>query len=147
MTAGAACVDSSVVVKTLIPEPGTDRVKTLWHEWTRNNIQLFAPAHMPFEVGSALRRRVAEGLLQERHGGEALKELFQLNIELVSSPEVLRNAWTLAKRFHWATLYDAAFLAVAELHRCPLWTADQRLFLRVRRDLPWVKLLETSQPT
>jgi hypothetical protein len=40
--------------------------------------------------------------------------------------------WAIAQQFSLATLYDAAFLAVAELESAEFWTADQSL-LNTRR--------------
>ena len=35
--------------------------------------------------------------------------------------------WAIAQQFSLATLYDAAFLAVAELESAQFWTADESL--------------------
>lgn len=39
------------------------------------------------------------------------------------------------------TAYDAHYLALAEYAGCAFWTADQRLFDAVRRQLDWVHWL------
>ena len=34
--------------------------------------------------------------------------------------------------------YDAHYLALAESRQCECWTADERLWNTVKKDLPWV---------
>ncbi len=53
-----------------------------------------------------------------------------LGIEFMQAEAVSRRAWALAEQLGLPTLYDAAFLAVAELAPggpVPFWTADREL--------------------
>jgi predicted nucleic acid-binding protein len=45
-----------------------------------------------------------------------------------------------------ATVYDATYLALAELRRCEFWTADERLLNRVKGTLSFVKWLGDYMP-
>jgi predicted nucleic acid-binding protein len=52
---------------------------------------------------------------------------WQLPIEFVDSPEMRSRAWQIADQFSLPTLYDATFLACAELTGAQFWTADRTL--------------------
>ena len=55
----------------------------------------------------------------------------------------LVKTWAIAEQFSLATLYDAAFLAVAELEEAEFWTADQSLLNTLTPRPAYVKKLET----
>jgi predicted nucleic acid-binding protein len=51
------------------------------------------------------------------------------------------QALVLAERFNLSAIYDAYYLALADLHGCPLWTDDRRLIRAVGAagpDLRWI---------
>jgi predicted nucleic acid-binding protein len=52
------CVDTSLVVKVIVPEPDSDRAGALLHEWTTHGTQLLAPAFFAVETDSLLRQKV-----------------------------------------------------------------------------------------
>ncbi len=54
---------------------------------------------------------------------------------------LLREAWEITKELRLATLYDAAYLALAKLHNCEFWTADEMLINSLQGKFPWVKWL------
>jgi predicted nucleic acid-binding protein len=47
----------------------------------------------------------------------------------------------IAREFQFPTVYDATYLALAELSQCEFWTADEKLFKQVRDKLTFVKWL------
>jgi len=51
-----------------------------------------------------------------------------------------RLAWEIAEELGMPTIYDAVYLAVAELRGAIFWTADDKLFARARAR-PYVRLL------
>jgi len=125
MTDGV-CLDSSVLVKLLTPEPGSAAAAQV----AAGAADLFAPEFAWAEVGSALRKKVRTGALTLDQADQAWGALSALGLTFVASAEVRDRAWRLAVEYGLPTLYDAAFLAVAELAPggpCPLWTADARL--------------------
>lgn len=58
----------------------------------------------------------------------------------VLSPAVLsEEALTLACSHNLLAVYDAHYIALAQLLKCDLWTADQRLLRVLGGKLPFVK--------
>lgn len=77
---------------------------------------------------TGLRQKVARRLLSAEDVDMLWGEFSELPIEYLGGPELQRRTWEVAKRYALPTLYDAAFLACAELTGAPeLWTADRAL--------------------
>ena len=76
----------------------------------------------------------------------AFTALQALPIRQLTVPAQRQRAWQLATEFGFATVYDATYLALAELQRCPFWTADKRLFDQVKARLPFVQWLGDYVP-
>ncbi len=134
------CLDSSVLVKLIVNEPGSDRAAALLAAGT----EFVAPAFAWAEVGSTLRKKVRAGQLTWDAAQRAWRDLLDLEVAFIQTADTIRRAWELADEFDLPTLYDAAFLAVAEKDPegpCPFWTADEELLRRLAGRLPYVNSL------
>ena len=85
---------------------------------------LAAPELVDLEVASVLRRMLADGRLHERRAAQALTDLIELPMQRAPHRSLLARAWELRAN---VTIYDAAYVALAELLEVTLVTADQRL--------------------
>ena len=86
--------------------------------------RLAAPHLLDLEVTSAWRRLVAAGELDERRARLALADLQGLRVERVRHRSLLDRCWELRGNL---TVYDAAYVALAELLEVILVTADAKL--------------------
>jgi predicted nucleic acid-binding protein len=113
-------VDASVVV-TGLGDDGDDgdRARTRLRDE-----RLVAPQVIDLEVVSAWRRLVSAGHLDERRAALALADLGALRLERVPHGPLLERCWELRDNL---TVYDAAYVALAELMGVDLLTADARL--------------------
>jgi predicted nucleic acid-binding protein len=113
-------VDASVIV-TGLGDDGDDgdRVRA-----RLRNERLVAPHVIDLEVVSAWRRLVAAGHLDERRATLALADLGALRLERVPHRPLMDRCWELRNNL---TVYDAAYVALAELMEVDLLTADARL--------------------
>lgn len=141
------CVDAGLAVKVVVPEPDSDKADALFNEWANDGKQLIAPPFFDVETDSILRQKV---VLRKEFTPEqaevAFVKLQALPIQLFSVPGQRQRAWEIATDFHFATVYDATYLALAALRGCEFWTADERLFNRVKDKLPLVKWLGNYVP-
>lgn len=113
-------VDASVLVSALAGV-GADA------EWSTRQLQgetLAAPAHAPFEAANVLRRLEAAGGMDKSAAALAHEDLLVLPIHLFPFEAVAPRAWALR---HHATIYDGAYLALAEILDVALVTLDTRL--------------------
>ena len=137
----AVCVDASLILRMLVPGPMSDWALAILDEWERRDVLLTAPTLLGYEVTSSLRRLVHLGEITASEGEEAFKRFRAMGVRLSYRPGVLALSWRLAKRFDRPPAYDTAYLAHAELRKSELWTADEKLYNAVRRDLRWVRWL------
>ena len=113
-------VDAGVIVTALADDGHDgDRTRSRLHDE-----RLVAPQLIDLEVVSAWRRLVAAGDLDERRARLALDDLHALRMERVPHRAVLRRCWELRDNL---TIYDAVYVALAEVMNVILLTADARL--------------------
>jgi predicted nucleic acid-binding protein len=85
---------------------------------------LAAPELIDLETTSVIRRRLQIGQLQARRAELALTDLFELPLRRVAHRPLLARCWELREN---VSVYDAAYVALAELLDAVLVTADARL--------------------
>lgn len=113
-------VDASIVV-TALADDGDDGDRA------RNRLrgeQLIAPYLIDLEVTAAWRRLAAAGDLDDRRARLALDDLRSLRVQRLPHTPLLGRCWELR---HSLTVYDAAYVALAETMGLTLLTADRRL--------------------
>ena len=113
-------VDASVVVTALADDgPDGDRARA-----RLRGERLAAPHLLDLEVLSAWRRLGAAGALDDRRATLAIEDLRGLRIDRVPHSPFLDRCWDLRENL---TVYDAAYVALAEHTQSLLVTADRRL--------------------
>jgi predicted nucleic acid-binding protein len=86
--------------------------------------QLAAPELIDLEVTSVLRGRLAGGHLDVRRAELALADLIDVPVQRAPHRPLLTRCWELRPNL---TVYDAAYVALAEALETDLLTADSRL--------------------
>ena len=113
-------VDASVLA-TALADDGTDG------DAARSRLRgedLAAPELVDLEVASVLRRQLSIGKLDARRSRMALDDLLELPVERASHRPLLARCWELRENL---SVYDAAYVALAEALGALLLTADARL--------------------
>jgi predicted nucleic acid-binding protein len=85
---------------------------------------LAAPHLIDLEVGSVWRRLVAAGAMDLRRAALAVVDLYELPIRRARHFDLLPRCWELRSNL---SIYDAAYVALAEALETTLVTADARL--------------------
>ena len=85
---------------------------------------LVAPELVDLETTSVIRRQLLAGALDTRRARLALTDLVELPLRRVPHRPLLARCWELRQN---VTVYDAAYVALAELLDVVLLTADVRL--------------------
>jgi predicted nucleic acid-binding protein len=85
---------------------------------------LAAPELIDLEVASVLRRQFAAGHLDTRRAELALADLVDLPLRRAPHRPLLERCWELRGNL---TVYDAAYVALAEALDCDLLTGDARV--------------------
>ncbi|MBI1297298.1 PIN domain-containing protein [bacterium] len=148
----SVCVDASLLIRTLVADAYSPNCEALLADWLETGTRLIAPALLAFEVTATLRRLVYQQAISPARGEAAFAAFQRIPVHLSHRQPILPLAWDLAKQLNRPRAYDTAYLATAQLSRCPFWTADERLYNAVKSQLNWVRWvgefdLDSSAPT
>jgi predicted nucleic acid-binding protein len=113
-------VDASVLASALVDDGAAgDRMRT-----RLRSESLAAPELIDLEVTSVVRRQVQAGALDIQRADLALGSLAAVPLRRARHRPLLARCWVLRDT---VTVYDAAYVALAELLGTVLVTADARL--------------------
>jgi predicted nucleic acid-binding protein len=143
---GYLCVDASVAAKWVLPEVHREESLGLYETCYRSATTIAVPPHFPVEVVNILRRRVVRGHLGYDEGRDLLAQFTQFAVRLVIPPRLYERAFELAQTYRLSAVYDAHYVALADLLSCDLWTDDQRLLNALDKRLPFVKWIGEYAP-
>lgn len=136
----AQVVDCSVVVKWVLPEPGSAAALRLLDEYQAGLADLIAPDILLVECASLLSKRVRRRQLSARQADEALRWLTEISPELVPTVPMLADALRLSTQCA-LSLWDCTYLTLGIDRDCSIVTADQRLFRGGKARHPRFRLL------
>ncbi len=128
MERGQIVVDASVVVKWFVEEEYSGEARSLRDAYADSLLDLAAPSILPYEVLNALRYSGAFGEDELKEVAEILDD-YQFALHQLSG-ELAKRAVELALR-KGVTIYDASYVALADLLDTVLYTADERLLRKV----------------
>jgi predicted nucleic acid-binding protein len=125
------CVDASLVLAFLLrDEEFSAHAAGLFAAWRTDREELIAPALLPFEVLSGLRLAVFRSRISKDEGDAQFVTFQAMPIELRRPSGLSDQTWDIGKRMNPPRLYDASYLALANIQDCDVWTADRR-FVRL----------------
>lgn len=111
--------------------------------------RLVAPALLAFEVTSVLRRLVYLGDISANEGERAFDQFRRLQIRYTHRQAIFPLAWQLARELNRPRAVHTAYVAVAQMHDCELWTADRRFYNAVTDEVDtvrWIGDYGTTDP-
>ena len=114
-------VDASVLAN-VIGDDGPDG--ELARREVRAAGDMAAPDLVDPETVAVLRKRWLAGSITDDRFAVAVRDLEDLDLDRYPALRLMRRAWELRAN---VTPYDAAYVALAEVLGCELWTADKRL--------------------
>ena len=120
-------LESSAVVHALVDDPVSPDVLALLADE-----DLHAPALLDFEVATALRGLAIGHKLSRKRMAEAVDDFMSLQIERHQMTVFLQAILDLSSNF---TVYDAAYVVLAEALGAPLITVDTKLLEARRLDV------------
>lgn len=119
MSARVVC-DASAIVAVLL-DGGPDGE---WATRALDGAALSAPALIGFEAANTIRRHDIAGLISSDQAAQAHADLLDIAIELWPYEALAGRAWELRDNL---SVYDASYVALAELTGLTLVTLDRRI--------------------
>ena len=112
-------IESSAMVDALVDDPANPNLLALLADE-----DLHAPALLDFEVASALRGHMLGGKLDPVRLDQAVEDFSAFQIERHQMTSLLGHMLDLRENF---TVYDAAYLVLAQALEAPVVSADTKL--------------------
>ncbi len=138
------CLDTSVAAKWVFPEVNSQQAKQIQTDVGNGRTHIVVPDSFFVECLSVAYHKLQQSLANMEQAQAAVDILHQVPADVTSMRDVAHQTITLAERLN-ITVWDAAYLAVAEHHGCELWTADKKLARQTQLHFDWVKLLGVDQ--
>lgn len=120
-------VDASIVIKWFCPEDGQDEALTIFQDHISGRDEIFVPDLLFYEVVNTLRYK---NDLESPAVEEFIETLSKASLVRVGADDqFLKQVYNLAREFD-LSVYDASYLALAEILQCVFVTADKKLTAR-----------------
>jgi predicted nucleic acid-binding protein len=127
LNARFVCVDASVAVKWALDEDGSRRARELLGDLLETGHSLAVPLHFGSEVANAIYRKQRRGLIPVDHAERLLAAFLNLQINAFGTRPLVTRAFEISVQSDAGAIYDAYYIALAEMLDCDLWTADEAL--------------------
>jgi predicted nucleic acid-binding protein len=137
-------IDASVAVKWVVQgEPFRHKARALLRDAKLKSTALIGPPLLEYEVESVLQSRLRDKRANVTTVNASLNAFYAVGVQIVTPPDLLRRARSIARQFKQDYVYDSVYAALAALRGCEFWTADKAFYDTVRTGLSFVKYLPT----
>jgi predicted nucleic acid-binding protein len=129
-------LDASVIVKWFNREEHTEKALEVKKQYEKGGIDLTEPELLAYELGNSLRYNPNFGMEDTR---QALSALEKLQIPTQPLTGELASRTVESAYLYGLTIYDSAYVALADMMNTTLYTADTELLDKVSK--PYVRHL------
>jgi predicted nucleic acid-binding protein len=131
-------VDASVALKWVLPEEYAAQALFLIDEALSGGQHVVAPPLLPIEVTNTIRQYVRRNDLLQIEAEALLDQFLAFPVTLTLPVDLHRQALQLAADFDLPAVYDAHYVALAQMLGATLWTDDRRLLRALHGTLSFV---------
>lgn len=134
-------LDASVVLKWyLVDEEYGQKALDLLFQYVSNGLEILAPSLLEYEVLNGLFVAQKRGRIREEKLLIAIEGFIDLEIKLKYLSHFHSRMMHYCKVYH-RSVYDASYLAIADVEGITMITSDEGLYNAIKKDLKWVKWL------
>lgn len=139
MNGNTIIIDASVALKWwLRDEDSTAEADQVQMDFLRGDLCLVAPNLFDYEIVNTLKMAFVRNRIDEAYALAAISDLVAYDIERHDTRPLQILAFQIACRYQ-RSVYDAAYLALAQTLGFDFYTGDKRLFNAVGNVFNWVK--------
>jgi len=123
-------IDASVILKWFTQDKESDLEKSMKirEDYRKRKIDLLAPELLIFETTNVLRYKES---LNDELILKAIASIYAMDILMPVNLQIMEKALKLARKYG-ITVYDSAYLSLAQFSGCYLITGDKKLFQKVK---------------
>jgi predicted nucleic acid-binding protein len=136
-------IDANATLGLFLRLPYSREIDSRLQAWQVEEASLAVPTLWEYECLTGFRRAVVLKLISSEEAGRMVEALYALKFHRVPPTLELHHAalvW--AGRIGQAKIYDAHYLALAEILSAEFWTADKRLFHTLQSlEIDWAHLI------
>ena len=133
-------VDSCVAAKWVLNEVDSPKARQLGTDVKSSGGKLFVLDIIFAEVGNAIWKRLARGLITQTEADRYLAEFNKSPLEVAESRRLQVAALAIAGKYR-RSFYDSLFVALAADLKLPGVTSDEPLYRAIQPDFPNIILL------
>lgn len=134
-------LDASVILKWyLTDEEDGQKALGLLYQYVSNELEILAPSLLEYEVVNGLFVAQKRGRIKEEKLLTAIEGFIDLEIKLKNLSHFQSKMMHYCKVYH-RSVYDASYLAIADVEGITMITSDEGLYNAIKKDLEWVKWL------
>lgn len=123
-------VDSSVIIKWLLPDEEDSIAMQIKRDFASNTLMISIPYLTYYEVGNVLKIAVRRERISEKKAKELYNAFVDLEFIVYATKELFTIALNRSVELDIST-YDASYIALAEYLRVPFITADRKLLNKI----------------
>lgn len=132
-------IDASAALKwRLRDEEATDEADALLDNFLAGSVDLLTPTLFDYEITNALKVAAVRGRIGQSDAAAAVHDFQQFTIKRFDFLQIQTLAFQIACQYQ-RSVYDSAYLALAQSNGMWFFTGDRRLFNAVGNQLPWVR--------
>ncbi len=132
-------IDASVALKWQFKdESETEASMQMLTDFIEGKVSIFSPTLFIYEVVSAIHIAISRNRITENEGIEIIRDILGIGVVLADFSGLEENTLHIARRYK-RSVYDCAYLALAQKEGCNFYTGDKRLFNSLKNRLPLVK--------
>lgn len=132
-------VDASIATKWLFTEEHTQDAVDLLTAALAAQERIVAPSLLWIEVANIVRQRMRQAGLTLDQALDLFDRFQEIPVTSHSPSGLSRHALILADRYQLPAVYDAHYIALAQILEADLWTDDRRLVRTLGGKLSFVK--------
>ena len=133
-------IDASLAVKWFFREPESEQALRFLERFHLGEIRIVVPEMFYLETANACWKSIRRREIPVEVGMSYLDDLLDLSLETYSDRELSDVALENSLRFN-ISVYDGAYLALAEVYVAPLVTADRALFNTCKNRFDFIEFL------
>jgi predicted nucleic acid-binding protein len=134
-------LDASVILKWFLSdEEYSQKALGLLYQYISSELEILAPSLLEYEVANGLLIAQKRGRIKEENIIKAIEGFMDLEIKLKNLSHFHPRVMHYCKVYH-LSVYDASYLATADVEGVTMITSDAGLHNAIKKDLKWVKWL------